>query len=127
MSRADSARLLLDKAHEDRDAARVLAASDHVTDAVVGFHAQQAAEKALKAVLVMRGVEYRRSHDLSYLGELLESSGLALGDDLAGLDELTPFAVQLRYERPHAVDVDRPRAIALAEATCAWAASQIRA
>jgi len=35
------------------------------------FHAQQAAEKALKAVLVHHGITAPRSHDMAYLMEML--------------------------------------------------------
>jgi HEPN domain-containing protein len=35
------------------------------------FHAQQAAEKSLKAVLISRGIAFPRTHDLKMLIELL--------------------------------------------------------
>ena len=35
------------------------------------FHAQQAAEKALKAVLISLGTTFDFTHDLSYLAELV--------------------------------------------------------
>ena len=38
-----------------------------VAVAVGFFHAQQAVEKALKAVMCLRGLEYRRTHDLEEL------------------------------------------------------------
>lgn len=52
MSQAEleEAQLLLRKAREDADAATKLAADGDTADAIVGFHAQQAVEKALKAV-----------------------------------------------------------------------------
>lgn len=31
------------------------------------YHAQQAVEKSLKAVLIQRGIEFRRVHDIAYL------------------------------------------------------------
>lgn len=36
-------------------------------DDVVGFHAQQTVEKAVKAVLVLHGIAFPRSHDLDFL------------------------------------------------------------
>ena len=39
------------------------------------FHAQQAAEKAIKAVMILRGIEFPYTHDLSRLLTMLESSG----------------------------------------------------
>jgi HEPN domain-containing protein len=47
----DEAYLLLRKAREDAEAVRKFATDPDLADAVVGFHAQQAVEKALKAVL----------------------------------------------------------------------------
>jgi HEPN domain-containing protein len=59
----------LGKAREDLAAADVLLGSGvDVTDAVA-FHAQQAAEKALKAFLIRYQVRFGRSHDVE---ELLE-------------------------------------------------------
>jgi len=53
---------LLESARGDADAARLIADAE-VPDRIVGFHAQQAVEMFLKAVLVMRGVGYERTHD----------------------------------------------------------------
>jgi HEPN domain-containing protein len=60
------------------------------------FHAQQAAEKALKAVLTLRAVPFERTHDLEALYERLPPSdrGAFVLDEL---DELTPWAVEGRY------------------------------
>ena len=46
---------LLESAREDAGAARLIADAE-VPDRIVGFHAQQAVEMFLKAVLAMRGV-----------------------------------------------------------------------
>lgn len=62
-----------------------------------GFHLQQAAEKALKAVLVARGRAAPRTHDLEQLAEAVEAFHPALAgwaDRLLGLSE---FAVAQRY------------------------------
>jgi HEPN domain-containing protein len=60
LSRPDleEAKLLLRKAREDADAVSKLAADGDMADAIVGFHAQQAAEKAMKAVLVASGDDF---------------------------------------------------------------------
>ena len=71
--------------------------SSIVADEVFGFHAQQAAGKALKAWLAAFDVEYPRTHDLSVLLTLLEAQGQDVTAYL-GLIELNPYAVQHRYE-----------------------------
>jgi HEPN domain-containing protein len=61
----EEARLLLRKASEDAEAVDKLAADVDIADAIVGFHAQQAAEKALKAVLAASGDDF---HGLTTYG-----------------------------------------------------------
>lgn len=58
------AHLLLQKAREDLSAAQALIATEDQTDHVIGFHLQQAIEKALKAILAKRAIEIPRTHDL---------------------------------------------------------------
>jgi HEPN domain-containing protein len=55
--RLEYARVLLRRAQGDVAACRLLAEDPEMANEVVGFHAQQAVEKALKVGLVLRGVE----------------------------------------------------------------------
>lgn len=68
-------------------------------DGIFGFHAQQAVEKALKAWLACLGRPYPLRHDLGELLAALEDAGEGVAD-LWMLTDLTPFAVQLRYDDP---------------------------
>jgi HEPN domain len=47
-----------------RPGARAMLPIDEVADVLVCFHSQQAVEKALKAVLAARGVEFPFIHDI---------------------------------------------------------------
>jgi len=76
---------------------RLLGDSD-VDDDTLGFHAQQAAEKLLKAALAARAVDYPRTHNLGALIELLGKAGVALPANLADIDRLTPFGTVFRYD-----------------------------
>ncbi len=76
--------LLLRKAASDLLAARALARDTDQQDDVVGFHAQQAVEKSLKAVLAVRGFEIPRTHDLDLLTRLVARDPDDLADALAG-------------------------------------------
>jgi HEPN domain-containing protein len=58
------ARVLLEKDAGDLAAVRLLAGDERQSDHVVGFHAQQAVEKAIKAVLVSRELEIPLTHDI---------------------------------------------------------------
>ncbi|HEV3318703.1 MAG TPA: HEPN domain-containing protein [Solirubrobacteraceae bacterium] len=53
----DLARRLLDAADNDELMARSLLPVEGVTDAGIGFHAQQAIEKSIKAILALQGIE----------------------------------------------------------------------
>ena len=65
---------------------------------IVCFHAQQAVEKSLKAVLFSRQIEFRRTHDLTELAQLLREHEIEspVADD--SLSRLNPFAVTFRYD-----------------------------
>ncbi|MEO5364218.1 MAG: HEPN domain-containing protein [Magnetococcus sp. DMHC-8] len=66
------------------------------TDAIFGFHAQQAVEKGLKAWLAAMDVLFPLTHDISRLLLLLEQHGVAQ-EELWEWVELAPFAVEHRY------------------------------
>ena len=116
----DLARLLISRAAEDEAAARELLPVDRVTDAIIAFHAQQAVEKVLKAVLAWRDVEFPFTHDLRALEEQCASNGIVVPSELENLDLLTPYAARVRYEAPDPATVDRKTALALASAALAW-------
>ena len=61
------------------------------------FEAQQAAEKAFKAVCVYFKVEFPKTHSLGALTGLLEQAGVKVPPELIDADLLTYFAVQTRY------------------------------
>lgn len=63
----------------------------------IGFHAQQAAEKFLKAFLVWHQVEFPKTHDLAELLDLVSSVDQSLADTLDSTTSLTPFGVTIRY------------------------------
>ncbi|MCC7277407.1 MAG: HEPN domain-containing protein [Chromatiaceae bacterium] len=58
----EHARALLARARDDRYVVCQLGADQEAPAWVLGFHAQQAVEKALKAVLSGTGLEYPRTH-----------------------------------------------------------------
>ena len=59
---------------------------------LVGFHVQQAIEKALKALLVARQIEFPRTHDLARLLVLLKQAGIHYPAALERVKDLTPLA-----------------------------------
>lgn len=117
------AQLLLQKAREDLSAAQVLVATEDQADHVIGFHLQQATEKALKSILAIRAIEIPRTHDLGYLTEQVNDLNIEIPKPVAASDWLTPWGVFFRYDSyPEALDRDRAleaaaSATALAEQT----------
>lgn len=113
------AALLIAKATADRHAAHVLAEAD-VADVLIGFHAQQSVEKAVKAVLVLAGARLPRIHDLERLLALASQSGSSPPELVADAGWLTPWGVQFRYDE--AVEpLDQEAALAVCDAALAWA------
>jgi HEPN domain-containing protein len=87
---------LLALAREDLIAAEALEKDERASDSSVGFHAQQAVEKALKAAIASRGREFPFTHDLGLLLQLCEDAGLELPAELGEADRLTPYAAAIR-------------------------------
>jgi HEPN domain-containing protein len=63
-----------------------------------GFHAQQAVEKALKAVLTSMGIEFPRTHNLAMLVALLRQHAIDVPTEAEQYFLLTPFGVAFRYD-----------------------------
>ncbi len=87
------------------------------------FHAQQAAEKFIKAVLVQRGVFFRRTHDLLELASLSGQNQIDLPVSRDLLTRLTPYAVEFRYLGVHAPNVTAEEAESAVVALEHWAAA----
>ncbi len=61
------------------------------------FNAQQAAEKALKAVCLAQGKDIPKTHSLIHLMDILEAGGFEIPENVRNADILTQYAVQSRY------------------------------
>ena len=89
----------------------------------LAFHAQQAAEFALKAVYQHRGIAFRFTHSIEELGSGLEAAREPIPDEVRDAVILTRYAVHARY--PGAgLPVSRKEyesAVSLAAAVVAWA------
>ncbi|MGC9320220.1 MAG: HEPN domain-containing protein [Armatimonadota bacterium] len=116
----------LDKARQDLAAAERLL-TEPALPAPACFHAQQAAEKALKAVAAHAGAQdIPRVHSLLEIAAIVQSLNQDVpfaADDLASLD---PFAVQVRYpDLPEPGAEIARQAVETAQAVCLWAAETI--
>ena len=108
-------------ARRDEAAFRALLNSVTVDFAVACFHAQQAVEKALKAVMFLHGLEFRRTHDLEELSGSLTDAGINNPLEAEELRRLTPYAVEFRYDDEPMPLVSPEQAIAYTSRVLAWA------
>lgn len=92
------------------------------------FDAQQAAEKAIKAVLVQRKVVFPKTHAIMDLLTLLHDSGFAVPKDIRQCGALTEYAVESRYPGvfEEVLQTDYAEAVELAERVVRWAESEIQ-
>ena len=113
--RADVAGRSLRWADEDLALAEHTAADSGVVARGACVWAHQAAEKALKALLILRYIDPPKLHDLDRLAQRLPRDE---GSDFAALDlpELTRWAIEGRYpaDLDEATHADAAKAIAVA-------------
>ena len=84
-------------ARSDLAVARDIENNPEVLPNQTAFHAQQAAEKARKAVMIRRGIAFPRTHDLTELVKRWTDSGQVWPPVLMGVKTLNPYAVEFRY------------------------------
>jgi HEPN domain-containing protein len=120
--RGNLAAVFARKADEDATAVREFAGNQRVADSVIGFHAQQAIEKWLKALIAKRGDPVERTHDLDRLIEKAQAVDRGLPVDPDEVIALTQYAVPFRYgDLLDAEPLDRDRTVALIESIGSWA------
>jgi len=90
------------------------------------FHAQQAAEKSLKGILVKLGVEFPFTHDLQLLLDIL-ADDISVPTELYDIVELNAYSVMIGYPGASEpiTEHEYSRAIQLARMAIEWAESII--
>jgi HEPN domain-containing protein len=93
---------------------------------VVCFHAQQTAEKCLKAFLTYHGVEFEKTHDLVELTALASKVGRSFLEILDDAKKLTPYAVDARYPlTEESTEEEAKKAVEMAEKIKEFALSKL--
>jgi HEPN domain-containing protein len=117
----------INRAHSDLVIARIRLEGVYLED--LCYHAQQAAEKALKALLLHRVGRFPFVHDLAQLVTQLEQAGMAVPETVREATALTHFAVKGRYpgfDEP-VTEPEWKRVVASAENVLLWAETIIQA
>jgi hypothetical protein len=102
-------RKLLFKAAEDETSIQI----EEVPDGPFGFHAQQAIEKLIKALLSQLSIPFDHTHNISKLAQQVDEAGEKLPAVSVALADLNKFAVIYRYDSIPSLEIpDRPAIIA---------------
>jgi len=122
----DDPREWLNRARSNLIQARALQAGVYLED--LCFNAQQAAEKAIKALLIQRDVAFPYVHDLAELLTILRETGEQVPGPVAQAGRLSRFAVFTRYPGlARRVDRDEyEEAVEIAEEVVRWVEGRLR-
>jgi HEPN domain-containing protein len=90
--------VLLDKALQDLVVVQKGMTDTDISDEIIGFHAQQAMEKSLKAVLSHQMIDYPRTHNLRLLIDFCRNNDIQVPSEFLQVDIFNRFAVQWRYD-----------------------------
>lgn len=90
----------LSKAEDDLKIAKITFNDPEPVHWIAAFHAQQAAEKYLKALLVYQDTEFGKTHDIGYLLQLCKNCQAEIEKFKQYAIILTDFAVESRYPFP---------------------------
>lgn len=117
----------LARAHSDLALSRAGLTTPGVFWEDVCFHAQQCAEKALKALLLHQEIEFPRTHSIALLLDLLKAADIIVPDAIDEAFVLSQYAVATRYPGAwNPVDDDETRAaLALAAQVVEWVEAQV--
>ncbi len=95
--RVDLLRQWVHKAQKDYDLAQHLIEEGCIYREAIAFNAQQAAEKFLKALLVLHQIYFPKTHDIGQLLDLVSRVGPDLAASLRATTALNPYGVEYRY------------------------------
>ncbi len=116
----DDPREWLNRAHSNLARSKLRAPNVYLED--LCHDAQQAAEKALKGLLLARGIQFPLTHDLSAILSLVEQAGVDIPPHVFEGAALTLYAVATRYPGPMrpVTEAEYSDAVNVAERVVRW-------
>jgi HEPN domain-containing protein len=115
MTEVNDPRAWVERAEEDFILARAALRRKQPLTSGACFHAQQCAEKYMKALLISKGADFPKTHDLLMLNNLCSAVGIFLEIDPKHLNTLTDYAIRTRYPGNNPTVDDAKEAIKLAK------------
>lgn len=127
MKRQQRANEWLQRAKSNMARAKAGKVSSEILYEDLCYDAQQAVEKALKALCILHEILFPKTHDIAYLMELLEKESVVIPEDLYKARILTGYAVETRYpgEYEPVNEDDYRNAVALAGKVVKWVAERM--
>ena len=120
----DDAREWLGRAQSNLAQARNRTPDAYLED--LCFDAQQAAEKAIKAVMIQQNIEFPYIHDIYALLAVLRDTGETIPKDVDAAGMLSKYTVTTGYPGYRlATTQEYQKALEIAEAVVHWAAARI--
>jgi HEPN domain-containing protein len=119
----DDPREWLNRARSNLAKARSASGAPEVYLEDICFDAQQAAEKAIKAILIHLGVRFPYVHDLAQLLALVDRAGESIPESVRYAAGLSGYAVETRYPglSEPVTWQEYEEAVAVAEEVIRWA------
>lgn len=114
------AELLARRAAVDLKVARKLSPDPEIDEGPVGFHAQQAVEKALKVALTLEEADFPKTHDIDFLVGLAGRHSIKVPEEIAATGWLTPWGTDFRYDDEPLQALNEDLALKVAADAVAW-------
>jgi HEPN domain-containing protein len=116
MSEVTDPHAWINRAEEDYIVAQAVLRRKKPLAYIACFHAQQCAEKYLKAILVSLGKTFPKTHDLLMLQTLCQQGGILIPVEAKRLNMLSDHAVRIRYPGEDATLEEAREALEIAKA-----------
>ena len=114
------AELLARRAAVDLKVARIVSPDPEIDEGPVGFHVQQAVEKALKVALTLEGVDFPKTHDIDFLVGLAGRHSIKVPEEVAASGWMTPWGTDFRYDDEPLHSLNEDLALKVAAEAVAW-------
>lgn len=130
MSRKPLHQQWLDRSRSNLERARLDKLSPHIMYEDICFDCQQSVEKALKALMVLKNIEFEYTHNIGLLVKTLEDNHIEVPDNIKKSASLSVYAVRTRYpgdeEEDPVTKSEFQEALKLAELVFQWVENKFK-